>query len=179
MPPTTLANGMVLQIVYILKNLMSHIAGKDFATLALIMSKSAAQVQIEQATVMASGGQEMCKINVIGAHASVSLAGQMIQEVLINGPDKLAALPDPVGFSGGIDDAQQRGAGQQFPNTQQFGQGGSVNGASGDYMQQQGQMYQQPGQFYGNGNASQQQYNPNPYYQQQQQAQQSPPGQQK
>lgn len=170
MPATSLANGMVLQIVYILKNLMSHIAGKDFATLALIMSKSAAQVQIEQASVMASGGQEMCKINVVGAPASVSLAGQMIQEVLINGPDKLAALPDPV-YSGL---EEQRGAApQQFNAPQQFGQAGSMNGASGDYMnmQQQGQMYQQPGQFYGNANAS----HPNPYYQQQQQQQ----GQQK
>jgi hypothetical protein len=163
MPATSLANGMVLQIVYILKNLMSHIAGKDFATLALIMSKSAAQVQIEQNSVMATGGQEMCKINVVGAPASVSLAGQMIQEVLINGPEKLAALPDPV-YSG-LDDVHQRGAASQ-----QFGQAGSLSGASGDYisMQQQGQMYQQPGhQFYGNGNANQQQYNLNPYYQQQ------------
>mmetsp|Transcript_7787 Transcript_7787/g.13108 ORF Transcript_7787/g.13108 Transcript_7787/m.13108 type:complete len:607 (+) Transcript_7787:80-1900(+) len=185
MPATTLANGMTLQIVYILKSLMSQIAGKDFATLALIMSKSAAQVQIEQAPVMASGGQEMCKINVIGAHGSVSLAGQMIQEVLINGPDKLAALPDPV--YNGLDESQQRAAGQQqFTPPQQFAQGGSVNGASGDYinMQQPGQMYQQPGAFYGNGNASQQPpYNPNPYYQQQQtqpgQQQQAQQGQQK
>lgn len=180
MPATALANGMVLQIVYILKNLMSHIAGKDFATLALIMSKSAAQVQIEQASVMASGGQEMCKINVVGAPASVSLAGQMIQEVLINGPDKLAALPDPV-YSG-LDDGQQRGAAPQFSAPQQYGQAGAVNGASGEYinMQQQGQMYQQPGQFYGNANATQQQYNPNPYYQQQQGGgQQGGAGQQK
>lgn len=181
MPATSLANGMVLQIVYILKNLMSHIAGKDFATLALIMSKSAAQVQIEQASVIASGGQEMCKINVVGAPASVSLAGQMIQEVLINGPDKLAALPDPVYNGNGLDDSQQRGVAQQsFPAQQQFGQAGAVNGASGEYinMQQQGQMYQPQGQYYGNANAAQQPYNPNPYYPQGQQGQGQGQGQQ-
>jgi hypothetical protein len=170
MPPTPIgANGTVLQVVYILKHLMSHIAGKDFATLALIMSKSAAQVQIEQASVIASGGQEMCKINVVGAPASVSLAGQMIQEVLINGPDKLATLPDPV--YNGMENGQQRGGQQQqFSPPQQFGQNGTVSNTSSEFMNmpQQGQVYQQPGQYYGNATGNQQQFNPNPYYQQQQ-----------
>lgn len=163
MPPTPLPNGMVMQVVYILKNLMSHIAGKDFSTLALIMSKSAAQVQIDQVSVMASGGQEMCKISVVGAPPSVSLAGQMIQEVLINGPDKLAGLPDPV-----YND-QQRVGQQPFSAPQQYGQAGAA-GNSGEFMnmQQPGQMYQQQGQFYGTGSTSQQPYisNPNPYFQQ-------------
>ena len=180
MPPTPLgANGTVLQVVYILKNLLSQIAGKDFATLALIMSKSAAQVQIEQESVMASGGQEMCKINVVGAPGSVSLAGQMIQEVLINGPDKLASLPDPV-YNGMGGDQQRPAAQQQYSPQQQFNQNGTAGGNSGDYMNmsQQGQMYPQQGQYYGNANGNQQPYNPNPYYQQQQ-GQQQPSGQQK
>jgi len=168
MPPTPLANGLVLQIVYILKNFVSHIAGKDFATLALIMSKSAANVQIEQASVMAHGGQEMCKINVMGTAPSVSLAGQMIQEVLINGPDKLTALPDPV-YNGLEDVHHGRGVQQQYVAPQQYGQVGAVGGgASGEYinMQQQGHVYQQQGQYYGSANTSQQAYPP--YYQGQQ-----------
>lgn len=165
MPPSTLPNGMVIQIVYILKNLVGQIAGKDFATLALIMSKSAAQVQIEQGTVMASGGQEMCKINVVGAPANVSLAGQMIQEVLINGPDKLNALPDPV--YNNADDSQQRNVPHQQYSNQQYSQGGNANSGSGEYMNMPQQGYHQQGQYYGNANGSQSPYNSNPYYQQQ------------
>jgi far upstream element-binding protein len=167
MPPTPYgANGAVLQVVYILKNLLSQIAGKDFATLALIMSKSAAQVQILQEPVVSTSGVEMCKINVIGAPASVTLAGQMIQEVLINGPEKLAALPDPV-YNGMGGEQQNVAQHQQFSQSQQFNHNESVNGNS-EYMNmpQQGQMYQ--GHFYGNANGAQQPYNTNPYYQQQQ-----------
>jgi hypothetical protein len=71
--------------VYILKGLVGRIAGKNFETLALIMSKSGANVQIEQASVMASGGIEMCKIIVVGVSQGVTLAGQMIQEVFLLG----------------------------------------------------------------------------------------------
>lgn len=182
MPPTPYgANGAVLQVVYILKSLLPQISGKDFATLALIMSKSGAQVQILQEQVISSNGAELCKINVIGAPAGVTLAGQMIQEVLINGPEKLAALPDSV-YSGinmggeqqNVAQSQQQ---QQYSQAQQFNQNGTVNGNSGEFMNmpQQGQMYSQ-GQFYGNANGNQQPYNSNPYYQQQ--GQQGQQGQQ-
>jgi hypothetical protein len=61
----------------------------------LIIAKSGAAVDIESAPILAAGGQEMTKINIVGLPHVVTLAGQMIQEVLINGPDKLSTLPDP------------------------------------------------------------------------------------
>ena len=70
-----------LKIVYLLVGVMGRITGPDFATLALIMAKSGANVQIESNPVLATGGQEMCKINVVGSGQGVGLAGQMIQEV--------------------------------------------------------------------------------------------------
>jgi hypothetical protein len=66
----------------------------------LIIGKSGASVDIESAPILAAAGQEMTKINLVGPPHVVTLAGQMIQEVLINGPDKLSSLPDalPQGF---------------------------------------------------------------------------------
>jgi hypothetical protein len=81
MPATPTSNGMMHQIVYVLVGLVNRITGSNFATLALIMAKSGANVQIEPNPVLATGGQEMCKINVVGSHHGVGLAGQMIQEV--------------------------------------------------------------------------------------------------
>lgn len=94
MPPTPLNNGLVHQIVYIIKGLMPRILGPNNSIMYLILVKSGANIEIEAATVLATGGQEMTKINLVGVPNGVTLAGQMIQEVLINGPDKLSALPD-------------------------------------------------------------------------------------
>ena len=59
-----------------------------------MMLKSGANLEVEPSSVLATGGQEMAKINLVGPSGGVTLAGQMIQEVLIKGPDKLSALPD-------------------------------------------------------------------------------------
>mmetsp|Transcript_22521 Transcript_22521/g.32899 ORF Transcript_22521/g.32899 Transcript_22521/m.32899 type:complete len:732 (-) Transcript_22521:333-2528(-) len=112
MPATPMNNGMMHQVVYVYKSLMGRIAGKEFATLALMMSKSGANIQIEQALVLGTNGQEMCKINIIGNQQGVTLAGQMIQEVLINGPDKLMSLPDASASNTYALDVQRTGAGQ-------------------------------------------------------------------
>lgn len=69
------------QVVFLLKVHVGRIAGKAFSTLALITSKSGANVHIDQNPMNTATGQELCKINVIGPAQNVSLAGQMIQEV--------------------------------------------------------------------------------------------------
>mmetsp|Transcript_13192 Transcript_13192/g.13663 ORF Transcript_13192/g.13663 Transcript_13192/m.13663 type:complete len:394 (+) Transcript_13192:1-1182(+) len=94
MPPTQLNNGLIHQVVYVLKSLMQRILGPNNTIMYLIIVKSGANVEIEASPVLATGGQEMTKINLVGPSGGVTLAGQMIQEVLINGPDKLSALPD-------------------------------------------------------------------------------------
>lgn len=88
---------------------MPRLLGPNNSVMYLIILKSGATVDIDSATVVASGGQEMTKINIVGPSSVVTLAGQMIQEVLINGPDKLSSLPD----------APQQGLGYEHPNAQQ------------------------------------------------------------
>lgn len=81
MPATPLGNGLVHQVVYLLKHLLGKIVGEKSTILQLIITKSGANVQIEQSPVIATGGQELSRLNVIGMAAGVTLAGQMIQEV--------------------------------------------------------------------------------------------------
>ena len=80
---------------------MPRILGQNNSIMYLMIVKSGANVEIEASSVLATGGQEMTKINLVGPSTGVTLAGQMIQEVLINGPDKLSTLPDapqPYGY---------------------------------------------------------------------------------
>jgi hypothetical protein len=70
-----------VQVVYLLKPLLGRVVGEQGKILQLIISKSGANVQVEQSPVVATGGQELCRMNVIGPTAGVALAGQMIQEV--------------------------------------------------------------------------------------------------
>mmetsp|Transcript_21156 Transcript_21156/g.30596 ORF Transcript_21156/g.30596 Transcript_21156/m.30596 type:complete len:733 (+) Transcript_21156:32-2230(+) len=154
MPATPMSNGMMHQVVYILKNLVGRIAGNNFATLALMMSKSGANIQIEQAPVMTSRGQELCKINVIGSQQGVTLAGQMVQEVIINGPEKLMSLPDASAPNIYSHDGQRSGTSAQRtvgPESQQHMYGGEPHqgygGGYGVHMgggQQQMYMPQHP-----------------------------------
>lgn len=60
---------------------MSRILGEKLSILGLIITKSGANVQIESLPVIATGGQELCKMSVVGPPSGVGLAGQMIQEV--------------------------------------------------------------------------------------------------
>jgi hypothetical protein len=99
---------------------MPRLIGPNNSILHLILMKSGAHVDIESPTILATGGQEMIKINVVGPPNLVTLVGQMIQEVaklflfssadllpqvLINGPDKLASLPDIPQGGVGYDEA--------------------------------------------------------------------------
>ena len=68
--------------MYVLKPLMSSILGEKLTIINLIITKSGTNIQIESLPVIATGGQELCKMSVMGAPAGVGLAGQMIQEVL-------------------------------------------------------------------------------------------------
>jgi hypothetical protein len=94
MPPNPLGNGLVhqvppltppppsqWQVVYLMKHLLGTVIGEKSSILQLIVTKSGANVQIEQSPVIATGGQELSRLNIIGMEAGVTLAGQMIQEV--------------------------------------------------------------------------------------------------
>lgn len=61
---------------------MNRILGEKLAILTLILTKSGANIQIESLPVIATGGQELCKMSIMGTPSGVGLAGQMIQEVL-------------------------------------------------------------------------------------------------
>lgn len=60
---------------------MPRLMGPNNSILHLILMKSGAHVDIESPTILATGGQEMIKINVVGPPNLVTLVGQMIQEV--------------------------------------------------------------------------------------------------
>jgi rRNA processing protein Krr1/Pno1 len=114
MPPTPLGNGLVhqvprsprlrlthpSQVVYLLKPLLARVVGDQSQILQLIVAKSGANVQVEQSPVIATGGQELSRMNVIGMAAGVTLAGQMIQEVpppLSFAPSSRSSLPSSTG----------------------------------------------------------------------------------
>jgi hypothetical protein len=61
---------------------MPRILGPNNSIMYLILVKSGANIEIEAASVLATGGQEMTKINLVGPPNGVTLAGQMIQEVI-------------------------------------------------------------------------------------------------
>lgn len=86
---TTLPNGSLLQIVECLKSYIGRIIGRGGETINLVQSKSGAKVQIDQN--VAEG--QPCKVTISGSPPSLNLAVQLIQEIMINGPQKIAMFP--------------------------------------------------------------------------------------
>lgn len=84
---------------------MPLLLGPNNSILHLILMKSGTHVDIESPTIIATEGQEMIKINVVGPPNLVTLVGQMIQEVLINGPEKLVSLPDMPQMGAGYEES--------------------------------------------------------------------------
>lgn len=64
-----------------IKSCVSKITGKSFSTLALLIAKSGAHLQLDPNPAMSTTGQELCKLSIVGMPQNVALAGQLIQEV--------------------------------------------------------------------------------------------------
>jgi hypothetical protein len=100
-PPMLIEGGLHQQIAEIKNSMLGRIIGKGGSTLALIKTKSGATLQMVKAPYVSVDGTSVepdpnasSKIIVIGSPDSVSLATQMIQEVLVNGTGKITSMPD-------------------------------------------------------------------------------------
>ena len=95
-PPVHLADGMSHQVAELKDSASQSILGKTSNMLPLISKKSGAKVQTPQP------GQDSGKpvrpgftrVHIVGSPSSVTLASQMIQEILINGTGKVHQMPD-------------------------------------------------------------------------------------
>eukprot|EP01041_Mallomonas_annulata_P002939 gene2939-5774_t len=159
LPATTMTNGMQHQVAMLKKTIAGKVIGKGGTVLNLIKQKSGASCVVEhQPTATgqlqqsaAALGQEICRINITGMPQCVTLASQMIQEVLVNGPGKLQSMADYV------QPVQQQQHQQQLA-AYQYAQSQAA------YAQQQ-YMYQQQ-QYYGAQQQQQQQQQQYAYAQQ-------------
>jgi hypothetical protein len=86
----TLPDGSQQQVAEINNDVMGRIVGARSATLALIRSKSGANLQV----LKADNVKGTTRLVLSGSSQSVSLAAQMVQEVLVNGTAKLLKMPD-------------------------------------------------------------------------------------
>lgn len=93
-----LADGSHQQVAEINNDVMGRVVGARSATIALIKTKSGANLQV----LKADNTKGTTRVVISGSSQGVSLAAQMIQEVLVNGTAKLLKMPDaPVGMKGG------------------------------------------------------------------------------
>lgn len=86
----TLSDGNQQQVAEINNDVMGRVVGARSATIGLIKSKSGANLQI----LKADSTKGTTRVVITGTAHNVSLAAQMIQEVLVNGTAKLLKMSD-------------------------------------------------------------------------------------
>lgn len=86
----SLPDGSHQQVAEINNEVMGRIVGARSATLALIKSKSGANLQV----LKSDHTKGTTRVVLAGTAHSVTLAAQMVQEVLVNGTGKLLKMPD-------------------------------------------------------------------------------------
>lgn len=153
----SVVNGV--HIVECAKQYVGRIIGRAGETINVLQAKSGARVQIDQKV---PDGMP-CKVNISGAPDCVNLAVQMVQEIISQGPNRLAMYPNyqpaygggqmgygaPAavgyygapqmgGYNGGYG-APAAGAGAYYQQQQQ-----PQGGAAGYYQQQGAYQQQQP-----------------------------------
>jgi len=114
-PPTVLAGGMHCQVAKVKNDCIGRIIGKGGATLQLIHDKSGASLATARrpdGTADSTDGST--KLTAVGSPSSVTLATQMLQEILVNGTANLLLMPNvpesvPSNYATVI--GQQKGAG--------------------------------------------------------------------
>jgi far upstream element-binding protein len=85
--PVTIVNGA--HVIDCPKQFVGRIIGRGGETINLLQSKSGARVQIEQNVPEGMP----CKVNITGSPETVSYAIQMVQDVMANGPQRMAMYP--------------------------------------------------------------------------------------
>lgn len=125
------------------KQYVGRIIGRAGETINLLQQKSGAKVQIDQKV---PDGMP-CKINISGSNDCVSLAIQLVNEVIANGPNRLQMYPNAM---------PQYGMPPAMPVHSPYGQqqGGYYGGMPGGYGAPAGGMYgggMPPAAMYGGG----------------------------
>jgi rRNA processing protein Krr1/Pno1 len=147
------------------KAYVGRLIGRGGETINQIQSRSGARVQIEQNVPEGCP----CRVNITGNPQNVAIAAQIVQDIIVNGPNSAAAVLASAPNMGGGGGGMMQGGGGYYgapggmggygmPQQQMYG---------GGYGQQQGMgMYQQQGSGYNSAPQQQQ-----PVYGQQQQQQ--------
>lgn len=86
----SLPDGSHQQVAEVNNDCMGRIIGARSTTISLIKSKSGVNVQV----LKADQSKNTTRVILTGAPPNVTLAAQMIQEVLVNGTAKLLKMPD-------------------------------------------------------------------------------------
>lgn len=109
MPVTAMGGGFHHQIAWIHHTWFDALSGGANApNLALIRTKSGARLSVDDSI---DGDRLQVKVDIIGYFQNVSLAAQMIQEVLVFGTGRLEAMEDAkVGPGGAVQDGGMAGA---------------------------------------------------------------------
>ena len=119
--PITSYGGSGSQIIDCAKAFVGRIIGKGGETITMIQQRSGAKLQIDQTC-------EPCKIQMAGSTQALSLASQIVYEILTNGPGKAATM-QLVGTDGRpIQSPSPYGGGSGG-----YGPSGGMGGASGGY----------------------------------------------
>lgn len=104
--PVAMVNGV--HVVECAKQYVGRLIGRSGETINILQAKSGARVQIDQKVPEGAP----CKVNISGAPDSVNLAIQLVQEVISQGPNRLASYPNyQPAYGGGYGGAPMGGYG--------------------------------------------------------------------
>lgn len=145
-----------VHIVECAKQYVGRIIGRAGETINVLQAKSGARVQIDQKV---PDGMP-CKVNISGAPECVNLAIQMVQEIISQGPNRLAMYPNyqpsyggggpmggygaPVGAGGYYGGQPMGGYGGGYGAPTQGGGYAAASQGGGYGVSQSGGYYQQP-----------------------------------